>query len=173
MAEQKIVGYDLNIPNADGTDNVTTALRTLVNDYPGLSAGDEIEFGVLEVDSGRAMFPTSSVAILSEKEDITGHVEQKCAYPFLLIYRTKGANENRKAAIKEWLDNFGRWLEKQEIVISGQTYKLDKYPALKGDREFLSISRQTQSYLYGTDEDKTEDWAISIQALYRNEFDRD
>ena len=31
MAEEKILGYDYSMPYADGTDNVTTALRELLN----------------------------------------------------------------------------------------------------------------------------------------------
>ena len=61
MAEQKIVGYDYTMPYADGTDNVTTALMNLLNSYPGLDENDEITFSTLEVNSGKAMFPVSSV----------------------------------------------------------------------------------------------------------------
>lgn len=168
MAEQKILGYDYSMPYADGTDNITRALRELLNSYPELSASDEITFSVLNADSGKAMFPISSVAILSEKEDITGHVEQTCVYPFMVIYRTSGLTENRKANVKEWLDNLGRWLEKQEV--KGNI--LNNYPALTGDMEFKKIARTSQGYLYNTNEDKVEDWAISIQATYTNEFDR-
>lgn len=174
MAEQqKIVGYDYSIPRADGMDNVTTALRELLNSYPGLSSTDEITFSVLETDSGKAMFPTSSVAILNEKKDITSHVTQTCIYPFLLVYRTSGLSENRKANVKEWLDTLGKWLEKQKVTIDNVEYQLDDYPDLTGDREFTKIARTSQSHLYNTTEDKVEDWAISIQATYKNEYDID
>lgn len=169
MAEEKILGYDYSMPYADGTDNVTTALRELLNSYPELSASDEITFSVLDTDSGKAMFPASSVAILKEIEDVTGHVAQTCIYPFIVLYRTSGLTENRKAAVKEWLDNLGRWIEKQEV--NGN--KLESYPVLSGNREIKKIARTSQSYLYNTNEDKVEDWAISIQAIYTNEFDRD
>lgn len=169
MSEQTIIGFDYNLPSANGTDNITSALLDLLNDFPSLPDGDEIIFSMLSADSGKAMFPTSSVAIADETEDITGHVTQTCIYPFLVIFRSKGYNsETRKANVKELLDDLGRWLEKQEV--DGE--KLTEYPALLGDREFLKITRSSQSYLYGTSEDKTEDWAISIKATYRNEFDR-
>jgi len=169
MAEQKILGYDYSMPYADGTDNVTTALRELLNSYPELSTSDEITFSVLDTDSGKAMFPTSSVAILNEIEDVTGHVEQTCVYPFMVIYRVSGLTENRKANVKEWLDNLGRWLEKQEV--NGNV--IESYPTLTKGKEFTKIARTSQGYLYNTSEDKVEDWAISIQATYTNEFDRD
>lgn len=165
---KKILGYDFNIPSQDGTDNVTTALRELLNSFPLLEDDEEIAYNTLENDSGIGMFPTSSVAILTEKESVTGHVTQVCAYPFVVVARSKGLNENRKANQKEWLDDLGRWLEKQEV----KGYKLEKYPYLTETKKFEKISRASQSYLYGTGEDKSEDWAISIQATYKNEFDR-
>ena len=58
MAEQKIVGYDYTMPYADGSDNITIALKQLLNSYPGLNSNDEITFAVLENTSGKAMFPT-------------------------------------------------------------------------------------------------------------------
>lgn len=173
MAEQKIVGYDYTMPYADGTDNVTTALMNLLNSYPGLDENDEITFSTLEVNSGKAMFPVSSVMILSEKKSITGHVTQTCAYPFVLIYRASGISEIRKAKIKEWLDNLGRWLSMQPVNINNEVYKLNSYPELSGEREFEKISSTSQGYLYGVTEDKAEDWAISIQATYKNEYDID
>lgn len=165
--EQKQVRYDI-----DGYDIVTTALRELINQYPGLSSGDEITFSVLGEDSGKAMFPISGAIIETEKESITGHVNQVCLYPFYVIYRAGGLSENRKAAVKEWLDALGRWLEMQSIIVGGQTYALDRYPLLTGCREFLNIKRQTPAYLDSTNDNKSENWAIYISARYQNEFDR-
>ena len=48
MSEKKIVGYDYTMPYADGSDDVTTSLRKLLNSYPGLKNNDEITFAVLE-----------------------------------------------------------------------------------------------------------------------------
>ena len=171
MAEQKIVGYDYTMPYADGSDNITIALKQLLNSYPGLNSNDEITFAVLENTSGKAMFPTSSVVILTEKKSITGHVKQTCAYPILLIYRASGLSENKKVKIKEWLDKLGRWLEKQPIEIDGSLHRLGSYPKLTGEQQFEKISATSQGYLYAVTEDKVEDWAISIQAAYINEYD--
>lgn len=166
MAEQAL-RYDYTMPFADGTDNITQAIRGLVNSYPELPEDDEIAFSMLDVDSGKALFPTSSVVILSEIADITGHVEQTCMYQFLIVYRVSGLTESRKANIKEWLDALGRWLEKQEV--NGN--KLEEYPKLKG-MEFKTIARTSQAYLHSANNDKVEDWAISINATYTKEFDR-
>lgn len=165
--EQKQVRYDI-----DGYDIVTTALRELINQYPGLSSGDEITFSVLGEDSGKAMFPVSGAIIETEKESITGHVNQVCLYPFYVIYRAGGLSENRKAAVKEWLDTLGKWLEMQPVTINGENCTLSEYPPLTGNREFLSIDRQTPAYLDSVNDNKSENWAIYISARYRNEFDR-
>lgn len=169
MEGQKIIGYDFDTLSMDGSDNLTQTLMELLNDYPEMQSvpAKYIEFQLLDTTSGIAMFPKPSIAILSERESITGHVKQTCVYGFTIVYRTR-SNYQYKESIKEWLDNLGRWLERQEV--NGN--KLEEYPALAGDREFIKISRNTQSYPYGTTEDKAEDWAIEIQATYRNEFDR-
>lgn len=172
MADE-IVRYDFDAVSADGSDNLTLTLKALINDYPGLEQTpfDEIEFQRLDTTEGFAMFPTQGVSILTERVDVTAHVKQKCAYPFLVVYRTRQSSSN-KERIKEWLDNLGRWLERQSVEIDGETYKLSGYPALAEGMEFDKISRTSQCHLYGTTDDKAEDWAISIQAVYYNEFDK-
>ena len=161
--EEKILRYDYDTVASDGSDNVTKTLLALLNSYPGMSDGiansRNIEFQLLDTNKGIAMFPNPSVAILTEKEDITGHVAQTCAYAFTVVFRTR-INASGKEVVKEWLDNLGRWLEK----IS--------YPELSFG-EFKKIKRTTQSYKYGESEDKAEDWAISLQATYTNEFDKE
>ena len=156
MAEQKEVRYDL-----DGYEAVTPALRELLNQYPGLVEGKEITFATLGEDKGIAMFPGAGAAIEREKEDITGTVRQVCLYPFFVVYRASGLNENRKAAVKEWLDGLGRWLE-----------SLREYPVLTGNRRMLSVARQTPATLDNINENKAEDWVISLSLRYQNEFEK-
>lgn len=170
--EKKPVRYDVDGPNEQGTDNVTTALRELLNSFPGLLPGEEITFSTLTDTSGIAMFPISGAVIQTETRDITDHVTQVCLYPFYIVYRQGRLNQNRKAGIKEWMDTLGRWLERQPVAVDGVEYKLAKYPALTGNRKFLSVTRQTPAYLDSTGEDQVEDWAIYISAQYQNEFDR-
>lgn len=163
MSAQEIK-YDV-----DGFENITNALMDLLNRYPALN-GEEITFSVLAEDGGRAMFPVSGAVIMTESRDILGTVRQVCTYPFFVRYRASGLSESRKIAVKEWLDNLGKWLEKQPITVNGAEYQLNDYPALTGTRQFIELSRQTPAYLEDTGDNKAEDWAIYISAQYKNEF---
>lgn len=165
MADKE-VRYDI-----DGQEVVSTALMDLINEYPGLTQGEYIQYATLGDSKGKAVFPTSGSAIKSEIRDVTGHVEQTCDYPFIVIYRASGLSESRKEKVKEWLDNLGRWLEKQPIIVNGNEYQLEEYPALTRGRSFKQIQRVSPSYLDSINEDKAENWAINITATYKNEYD--
>lgn len=165
MAEEKQVKYDI-----DGYEAVTSALRELLNKYPALHESDEITFSILGDDSGKAMFPTSGAVIETEKKSVTGKVTEVCLYPFYIIYRASGLNENNKARVKEELDTLGKWLEQKKVLIDGAEYQLEEYPSLTDGRKFLSISRQTPAYLDTVNENKSENWAIYISARYQYEY---
>lgn len=165
--EKKEVQYDV-----DGYDVLTTALRVLLNQYPGLTAGDEITFSTLDEDGGKAMFPVSGAVIEEEATSVTGKVRQLCSYPFYVIYRAAGLSENRKAGVKEWLDTLGRWLEQQTVTVNGETYKLDELPALTGGRKLRHFQRRTPAHLDSMETNNAENWAIYITAQYENEFYR-
>ena len=167
MAEQKQVKYDI-----DGYEAVTSALRELLNQYPGLSSGDEIAFSTLGEDSGKAMFPTSGAVIETERRSVTGKVTEVCLYPFYVIYRAGRLNENNKAKVKEWLDTLGKWLEQKKVLIDGKEYQLAELPPLTDGRKFLSISRQTPAYLDTVNENQSENWAIYISARYQYEYQK-
>ena len=167
MGNEKIVKYDI-----DGYEKVTTALTELLNQYPALDSGEEITFSVLEETSGIGMFPVSGAVVETEKRSVTGKVTEVCLYPFYIIYRASGLNENRKARVKEWLDTLGKWLEQKKALIDGEEYTLSELPPLTEGRKFLSIERQTPAYLENTNEDKTEDWAIYISARYQYEYQK-
>ena len=167
MGNEKIVKYDI-----DGYEKVTTALTELLNQYPALDSGEEITFSVLEETSGIGMFPVSGAVVETEKRSVTGKVTEVCLYPFYIIYRASGLNENRKARVKEWLDTLGKWLEQKKVLIDGEEYTLSELPPLTEGRKFLSIERQTPAYLENTNEDKTEDWAIYISARYQYEYQK-
>lgn len=164
MAEKQIK-YDI-----DGYEAVTSALRELLNQYPGLERGEEIMFSILEETSGIGMFPVSGAVVENEKRSVTGKVTEVCLYPFYIIYRASGLKENNKARVKEWLDTLGKWLEQKKVLVDGEEYTLSELPPLTDGRKFLSISRQTPAYLDNTNEDKTEDWAIYISARYQYEY---
>lgn len=159
----KTIKYDLN-----GYEIVKDAILNLINQCPATEK--EVSFGVLGETYGFAMIPVSSSVVESKKKSITGKVSEICYYPFSLVYRDAGMNEKRKLEVSEMLDGIGKWLEKQEIIVNNEEYKLSEYPALTGEREFLEIQRQTNSYLANTYEDKSEDWEIRITARYKNEY---
>ena len=163
MAE-KIIAYDL-----DGYDIVTNALMELLDQYPKLDG--KIAFSVLPTGSGKAMIPTGGSVIQSETRDITGHVIQECMYPFNLYYKASGLSEAKKIKVKEWLDDLGRWLERQPIKVGNKTYTLNEYPPLTEGRYFKSIKRVTPGYWDSTNDDGSEVWTILINAVYINEFD--
>ena len=167
MAENKTVKYDI-----DGYDAVTSALMELLNQYPALSESDEIAFSTLGEDSGKSMFPISGAVVETEKTTITGKVTKVCLYPFYIIYRASGLSEKRKEKVKEWLDTLGKWLEKQTVVINGEETKLTEYPPLTGGRVFLSIERQSPSYLDTINDNKSENWAVYITARYQYEYQK-
>ena len=164
--DNKTVNYDIS-----SQEVVTTAIMEMLNDYPGLN-GAEVAFSTLGESNGIAMYPISSAVIQSETINIIGGVTQICLYPFHVVYRASGLSESRKASVKEWLDNLGRWLEKEEITINGINYKLSQYPELTGDRKIEKISRQTPGYLDTINENQSENWVIYITLQYINKYEQ-
>ena len=165
MAEKKQVKYDL-----DGYEVVKDAILEIINQCQLIEREEPVSFGMLEETHGFAIIPVSSSVIESTRKSVTGKVTEICYYPFSLVYRDSGMNEKRKSEVSELLDNIGKWLERKEITVDGESQKLQSYPALTGNRKFLEIKRQTPSYLANTYEDKTEDWEIRITARYQNEY---
>lgn len=161
----KQVQYDVS-----SYEVITAAIIDLLNAYPGLADGETIGFATLDEDCGKAMFPQGGAIIMSDKTDIMGEHYQTCQYPFYVFYRAGGLTDSRRAAVKEWLDNLGCWLEGQQITAGGTTAELTKYPTLSGNREFTQIKRQSPAFLNGVNENNTEDWAITISAQYTNTF---
>ena len=156
------------IRDVQGEDIITKALVDLVNTYPKLDT--EIKFGVLSEDGGISFFPMSGAVIERDTTDILGNREQICVYPFFIYYRASGLSEGRKVSVKEWLDDLGRWLEKQPITVGGQTSVLDEYPLLSGNRKFLTIRRTTPATLDSVGSGQEENWAIRLVARYQNNF---
>ena len=157
--------------DVEGYEALTPAIMDLINQYPGLD-GKTFAFSKLSDKGGLAMFPNSGAVVNLQRISITGKVYQECVYPFFLYYRAAGLSENRKATLKEWLDNLGRWLERQPVKIGNETYTLENYPELTQDRKIIYFQRQSPAYLGGVSEDKTEDWVIAINLRYSNSFIR-
>lgn len=156
----------------EGYVHITTALMDMANSYPGLQEDDRFMFSELPHEDGLSIIATSGSFIVEERESITGHVRQMCAYPFTVVYRASGLNQKRKMEAKEWLDTFSRWLTRQDVSINGKLYKLENWPQLDGGREIRNVLRQSPTYLASINEDKSEDWVAALVIQYRNEFDR-
>lgn len=160
------ITYDVN-----GTEIMTNALLELLNTFPGLD-GIQITFSSLGEDSGVAFYPTSGAIIQSERESITGHVSQDCLYPFVVIYRAGNLSAKNKIRIKEWLDNLGKWLEKQPVYINSNVEVLNEYPTLTGGRVIKEIERTSPAYLDTINDNRSENWAIGLQVKYHTEYDK-
>lgn len=158
MDENKKVVYDI-----DSYDIVTNALMKLLNMYPALPVGQKFKFCELGEDKGKAMYPASA-PVQSGSPDILGYAD--CMYRFFIYYKAKFTSESQRIKAKEFLDKLGLWLSKKEVTINGNTYKLDSYPALTGDREFTGISRETTAILAESEQDKSELWVITLVATY-------
>ena len=160
----------------DGSDMITPVLLTLLNQYPALGSADSITFATLDANRGKAMYPLNGAVIQSTVTDIWGDTEQTCVYPFIVLYRAGNLTEARRQKVKEWLDNLGRWLERQDVVLkvgnATQTVHLTSYPAINGERQITDIQRTAPSYLNAENDNGTEDWAISISAKYINRYRR-
>lgn len=160
------VRYDI-----DGFDIITNAILDLLNGYP--NGESDIRFATLAEDEGIAMFPNAGAIIQAERVSITNHVFQRCLYPFSIFYRATGLSENRKIAVKEWMDTLGRWLEKQPIKNSdGSILVLSDYPALNDGRKIEGITRTSPTVLSDIAENQTQDWVINLQVVYTYEFDK-
>ena len=169
MAENKPLALDI-----DGYEYVTDAIMEMVNSYPGLDReyGEHFDFTNSDPDDGLTIVATSGSVIFEERESITGHVRQECAYPFMVVYKASGLNQRRKIQVKEWMDTFAKWLTRQPVTIKNRTYVLQKWPDLTGGRVIRTIQRQSPCYLAQINEDKSEIWAMDLVVRYRNEFNR-
>lgn len=158
--------------DVDGSEAVSSVLVSLLNRFPGLGTRT-IKFSTLDDTAGLGFFPTSGAAILSNKEDITGHVHQVCLYPFTVVYRAAAKTEAQRLKMKEFLDTLGKWLELQPVTIQGTEHKLSAYPSIgSGNRVIKSITRTNPAHLNAPYQDGVEDWTISATLRYENEFDK-
>ena len=156
----------------DGMETVSVALLRLANEFPGLGTGQTVRFATLSPTSGMGLFPNAGAALREHKEDVLGHVRQLCLYPFTVVYRAAPESEAQRLRIKEFLDTFGKWLERQPVLIDGAPRQLGQYPALggSGSRKIRDIRRTTPAYFSEAYNDGIEDWAIAAQLSYENEY---
>lgn len=161
------------VVDLEGSSAVSKVLSVLLDQFPGLQIGEHIAFSTLAETGGKAFYPTSGAVFLENRETITGHVKQTCLYPFTITYRAAPSTEDQRMRIKEYLDMLGQWLEKQPIIIGGTTYQLAEYPSLgSGNRKIKQILATNASHLQAAYQDGIEDWVMSMQLQYTNEYDK-
>lgn len=163
--ELKPLGKD-----ATGYEVMTEAMKDLLNQFPGLHAGEAVKYEELDDESGIAFSNDAGALVYIEREDIIGGVHQTCIYPFFIVYRAaSSAKERQKMSIQQFLDAFGKWICRESAVIDGETYKLEEYPKLAGGRQIQKITRDNS---YGTEPKKNgvQDWLLPVTVQYRNDF---
>ena len=162
------------IPDPEGQESISKAILKTANSYPGLdkNLGERFRFCETEPEEGLSLMVSSGSFIYDHHESITGHVWEQCLYPFVVIYRASGLNENRKMEVKEWIDSFAKWLTRQPVTLKGERYQLAEWPKLTDGRVIREVTRTSTTYLSTIDDGKTEVWISNLQIQYRNEFDR-
>lgn len=164
--ERKPIGKD-----ASGYDVLTTAVKALLNQFPGLYENETIKFEELGEDSGIAFSADNGALIFSEIEDVLGGVHQTCQYPFYIIYRTPSTRERQKMSIQEFLDTFGKWLCREPVLIDGNEQRLSKYPTLSQGRKITKVTRDN-SYGLEPKESGVQDWILPVSTEYKYDFER-
>lgn len=165
MADNKPIGLD-----GEGTDLITKAVKTMLNQFPGLK-DKEIAFEELGETSGIAFSADNGALILSEKRTVTGNIHQRCQYPFYVIYRTSSQTESQKIYVQSFLDKIGRWISGEKVIIDDQKYKLQSYPELTDGRIIKKITRMN-SYGIEPEKDGTQDWLLPCTVEYEHIYHR-
>ena len=161
MANTKPIGID-----GEGNVLLTEAVKELLNQFPGLGE-KEIVFEELKKTSGIAFSADNGALILSEKKSVTGKISQKCQYPFYIVYRTNAEEESQKIYVQSFLDNIGRWISGEKMILNNLEYKLSKYPELTNGRKITRVSRMNS---YGTEpnNDGVQDWLLPCTVEYEH-----
>ena len=156
--------------DAAGYEILTSAMKALLNQYPGLDPGEVIRFEELGEDSVIAFSADNGALVYSEKEDICGGVHQTCQFPFYVVYRTASQKERYKLNIQAFLDNLGKWICREPTTINGAVTRLKAFPELASGRVIKRITRDNS---YGTEpqENGVQDWILPISVRYTNDFE--
>lgn len=161
----KVIGRD-----ASGFDILTSAVKSLLNQYPGLEDGEVIKFEELGKESGIAFSADNGALVYAETEDVCGFRHQKCQYPFYVVYRTASNKERLKLSAQEFLDSLGKWLCQEPVVINGTQTRLAAFPALSEGRIIKRITREN-SYGLKPNADAVQDWVLPVTVQYTNDIE--
>ena len=161
----KVIGRD-----ASGFDILTRAVRTLLNQYPGLEDGEVIKFEELGKESGIAFSADNGALVYAESEDVCGGIHQKCQYPFYVVYRTAATKERLKLNVQDFLDTLGKWICREPVSINGTQTRLAAFPALSDGRVIKRITRDN-SYGLEPNEEAVQDWVLPVTVQYTNDIE--
>ena len=166
MADNKPIGKD-----AEGYEILTEAMKALLNQYPGLYDGERIKYEELGTDSSISFYADTGALIFSEKEDICGTMHQVCQYPFIVVYRTASDKERQKLSVQQFLDNLGKWICREPVIIDGAETRLSAFPELSRGRVIKRITRDNS---YGTEpqENGVQDWLLPITVKYEYDWEK-
>ena len=156
--------------DASGFDILTSAVKSLLNQYPGLMDGEIIKFEELSEDSGIAFSADNGAQVYAETEDVGGFRHQKCQYPFYVVYRTASNKERLKLSAQEFLDSLGKWICQEPVVINGTQTRLTTFPALSEGRIIKRITRDN-SYGLEPNENAVQDWVLPVTVQYTNDIE--
>ncbi len=136
-------------------DSVARAVLAAAEAFPGLAEGERFAFASLDEQGGMAIFPRAGEVVREERRSVTGRVWRVCCWPFTVVCRAGGPNEDRRADMAGWMDALGRYLE-----------GLRAYPALTEDRRLTAIERASAPRQGDRPADRTETWVMDMTAQY-------
>ncbi len=152
-----------------GIESMVPAVKILLNQYPGLLPGEEVKFEELEETSGIAFINNGGAMVYDEDTDVTGSVDQKCQYLFILIYRMQSSRERQKLIAQQFLDTFGKWLCREPNVYERGGAPVE-YPVLTDGRKIIRLKRDLISATDPTDKG-VQDWMLPVAVEYMNRFE--
>ena len=168
----KVIGRD-----ASGFDILTRAVKSLLNQYPGLEDGEVIKFEELGKESGIAFSADNGALVYAESEDVCGGIHQQCQYPFYVVYRTAATKERLKLNVQDFLDTLGKWICREPVVIVSKVTVCDfkgaesnSFPALSDGRVIKRITRDN-SYGLEPNEEAVQDWVLPVTVQYTNDIE--
>ena len=163
---EKPIGKD-----ATGHEILIEAMKTLLNQFPGLEKSERIKYEELGADGGISFYTDAGALIYSEKEDICGVMHQVCHFPFIVVYRTAAGRERQKLSVQKFLDSLGKWICQEPVTINGAETRLSSFPELSQGR---TVKRITRDNSYGTQpqENGVQDWLLPITVKYEYEWER-
>ena len=154
MSDQNNVRIDVQ----DG-ESFTLLLLDTLNKYPELAEGEKVIFGDPTHNAGLAMYPISGALVLSETQDVLGMIDSVRQYPFTIVYKVAQGSANLAISIKDFLDNMGKWLERQDLSTQ-----------VSEEITINDIKRQTVAALDSVEENGVQNWTVSISLSYTKRY---